>query len=121
MADRIEAGSIAVLAALSGKDIIIYHFVKEHLENFLQVFDQVGIKYNFIKKNVLQIKKQNIKKFKGTSIKTHEHPGFPTDLQSQIGVLLTQANGESKIFETIFESRLDYLDSLSRMGAKVKK
>lgn len=121
MADRIEAGSVAILAALSGKDIIIRHFVKDHLENFLQIFDQIGIKYEFIQKNILRIKKQDKRKFKGTSIKTHEHPGFPTDLQSQIGILLTQAKGESKIFETIFESRLDYLSSLSKMGAKIEK
>lgn len=121
MADRIEAGSIAILAAVAGKDITIRHFVKDHLENFLQTFDQIGVKYEFIQKNVLRIKKQNIKSFKGVNIKTHEHPGFPTDLQSQMGVLLTQAKGESRIFETIFESRLDYLSSLSRMGASIKK
>lgn len=121
MADRIEAGSVAVLAVLAGKDVTIRHFVQEHLENFLQVFDQIGVKYKFTKKNILRIKKQNIKSFKSVNIKTHEHPGFPTDLQSQMGVLLTQTKGESKIFETIFESRLDYLSSLSRMGANVKK
>ncbi len=121
MADRIEAGSIAVLAVLCGKDIVIKHFVKDHLENFLEIFDEIGVKYTFTRKNVLRIKSQNIKKFKAVNIKTHEHPGFPTDLQSQIGVLLTQTEGESMIFETIFESRLDYLNGLSKMGARVER
>ncbi len=120
MADRIEAGSVAILAALAGKDIIIRHFVKEHLEIFLELFDQIGVQYEFIRKNVLRIKKQNNKNFKAVNLKTHEHPGFPTDLQSQMGVLLTQADGESRIFETIFESRLSYLNGLSKMGARIE-
>ncbi len=121
MADRIEAGSVAVLAALCGKDITIRHFVRDHLENFLEIFDEIGVKYTFTRKNVLRIKSQNLKKFVGVNIKTHEHPGFPTDLQSQMGVLLTQATGESMIFETIFESRLDYLNGLAKMGARVER
>jgi UDP-N-acetylglucosamine 1-carboxyvinyltransferase len=121
MADRIEAGSIAILAALCGKDVTIKHFVQEHLENFLEIFDEIGVKYTFVRKNVIRIKLQNTKKFTGVNIKTHEHPGFPTDLQSQMGVLLTQSMGESMIFETIFESRLDYLSTLAKMGARVER
>ncbi len=120
MADRIEAGSIAILAALNASDLLIRHFVKDHLEIFLDIFDRIGVKYTFPRKNVLRIKSQNVKKFKAVNIKTHEHPGFPTDLQSQMGVLLTQADGESRIFETIFESRLSYLNGLAQMGARIE-
>ena len=52
-------------------------------------------------------------------IKTHEYPGFPTDLQAPMTVLLTQADGESTVFETIFEGRLNYTESLSAMGANI--
>ena len=53
-------------------------------------------------------------------LKTHEYPGFPTDLQAPMSVFLTQAVGQSFIFETIFEGRLGHLESLDQMGAKVK-
>jgi len=53
-------------------------------------------------------------------LKTHEYPGFPTDLQAPMTVFLTQAQGQSFVFETIFEGRLNHLESLERMGAKVK-
>jgi UDP-N-acetylglucosamine 1-carboxyvinyltransferase len=57
---------------------------------------------------------------RAVSVKTHEYPGFPTDLQAPMTIFLTQATGESLVFETIFEGRLSYVDSLVRMGANIK-
>jgi len=59
-------------------------------------------------------------RLKPVDIKTHEYPGFPTDLQAPMTVLLTQVNGESLMFETIFEGRLNYSESLVGMGADIK-
>ena len=58
-------------------------------------------------------------RFSALDIKTHEYPGFPTDLQAPLAVFLTQANGRSLIFETIFEGRLGYANELSYMGANI--
>jgi len=60
------------------------------------------------------------KKIKAINIKTHEYPGFPTDLQAPMAVFFTQAEGESIIFETIFDGRLTYTDDLIKMGADIK-
>ena len=64
------------------------------------------------------VKTQN-KNFKAIDIKTHEYPGFATDLQAPMVVYLTQALGESMVHETIFEGRLNYTDDLVRMGADI--
>ena len=74
-----------------------------------------------IGKNFLRVKNDPKKEtiFKATSIKTHEYPGFPTDLQAPMTIFLTQAQGESMVHETIFEGRLGYAESLKRMGADI--
>ena len=59
------------------------------------------------------------KDFKCIDIKTHEYPGFPTDLQSPMAIYLTQVSGESLLFETIFEGRLNYTNDLVEMGANI--
>ncbi|MEX0919020.1 MAG: UDP-N-acetylglucosamine 1-carboxyvinyltransferase, partial [Candidatus Paceibacterota bacterium] len=58
--------------------------------------------------------------FSALDIKTHEYPGFPTDLQAPMAVFLTQSAGQSYIFETIFEGRLNYLETLGQMGAEAR-
>ncbi|KKU80108.1 MAG: UDP-N-acetylglucosamine 1-carboxyvinyltransferase, partial [Parcubacteria group bacterium GW2011_GWA1_47_8] len=57
--------------------------------------------------------------YRAVNITTHEYPGFPTDLQAPMTVFLTQAEGESKVFETIFEGRLNYTEALIAMGANI--
>ncbi len=115
-ADRIEAGSFAILAAICGKDIEIAGCRPEHLKVFLRVLKNIGVEIEEAK-NSIRVKKSG--NLRAINIKTAEYPGVPTDLQSPLSVLLTQANGKSLIFETIFEGRLDYLNELSRMGADV--
>ena len=74
-----------------------------------------GVKLK-ISKNSVGVISSRLKTF---DIKTHEYPGFPTDLQAPVCVLLTQAEGQGLVHETIFESRLFWLDDLKRMGANV--
>ncbi|OGZ32125.1 MAG: UDP-N-acetylglucosamine 1-carboxyvinyltransferase [Candidatus Niyogibacteria bacterium RIFCSPLOWO2_12_FULL_41_13] len=114
--DRIEAGSFAVLGALLGKNLVIRKIIPEELSSVLACFDQIGIRYE-LGKNWLRISKAD--KIAGLNLKTEPYPGFPTDLQPIFAVLLTQAKGESLIFETVFEGRLEYINELNRMGAKI--
>ena len=116
MPDRIEAGTFAILAALEG-GIKVTHMNPRHLESLLEKFAQMGIEFEK-GSDWLYIKKS--KKIIAAEITTAVYPGFPTDLQSPIGVLLTQAEGVSRIIENIFENRLGYLQELEKMGAKVK-
>jgi UDP-N-acetylglucosamine 1-carboxyvinyltransferase len=69
--------------------------------------------------NTLRVKTNKNSAYTAMSLKTHEYPGFPTDLQAPMMVFLTQAEGESRVFETIFEGRLAYTADLVRMGADI--
>ena len=114
--DRIEAGSFAILGALAGEDLKVTRCRPEHLEALWTVFDKLGVDYQ-LGEDYVQI--FGGKKLKAVNIKTHEYPGFPTDLQAPMTVLLTQSEGLSMVFETIFESRLFYTDMLNQMGAQI--
>lgn len=120
--DRIEAGSFLILVALCGKDVTVSNCEPAHLESLIEILCYSGIDLivgkNFIRvKN--DVKKGGKNKIRAVNLKTHEYPGFPTDLQAPMSVYLTQAVGESQVFETIFEGRLNYLESLVRMGANI--
>ncbi len=117
--DRIETGSVLILAILCGKNILIKNIIPEHNEALFFSLKKSGAFFE-IGKNFLKISAiKNKKTFREISVKTHEYPGFPTDLQSQIAVFMTQAGGESNIFETIFDGRLEALFGLKKMGAEI--
>ena len=113
--DRIEAGTFAILAATTGSNILIKKCEPEHLDSLWHVLRKMGVRLK-INKNSVKIMPSRLKTI---DIKTHEYPGFPTDLQAPFCVLLTQAEGQGLVHETIFESRLFWLDDLRRMGADV--
>jgi UDP-N-acetylglucosamine 1-carboxyvinyltransferase len=118
--DRIEAGSFLILGALSAKKIKIKNCEPKHLESLIETLKESGVQIK-IGKNFLEVGDGGrINNFKAVNIKTHEYPGFPTDLQAPMVVFLTQAVGESMVFETIFEGRLNYVEELTRMGADIK-
>jgi len=117
--DRIEAGSLAIIAALCGKNIRITGCDPCHMDAILNAFDRIGVDLLKTNKSLLINSKRVKPRLKPLDIKTREYPGFPTDLQAPMAVLLTQCHGRSKIFETVFEGRLNYLNDLSRMGAEV--
>lgn len=119
--DRIEAGTLAILAILSKGEMTIKNIIPGHLDLFLQKLKDANAKFDLIPKDNgfadLQIKRTT--NLKSVNIDTRTYPGFPTDLQSPFAVLLTQADGIGQIFETIFEGRFNYLKELASMGASV--
>lgn len=118
MPDRIEAGSFIILAALLAKDLEIFNCDPTHLDSLIHLLKQSGVKME-VGKDYIRIKDDQ-GDFKAVDIKTHEYPGFPTDLQAPMSIFLTQALGQSFVFETIFEGRLNYLETLARFGANTR-
>ena len=116
MFDRIEAGTYLVAAAVTEGNLIISNIVPEFIKTEINVLKKLGSKI-MIKKNEVQI--IGNKKIKNTKITTAPYPGFPTDLQAQIMVLLCKANKSSIIKEDIFENRFMHVAELNRMGAKI--
>lgn len=115
--DRIEAGTFIVLAAAAKSQITITNLNPSHLTVFLDKLKEIGVQFD-VGSNFIYIKKSP--KLRACDISTAEYPGFSTDWQPPIGLLLTQAEGKSHITENIFENRLGYLKELQDMGAKVK-
>jgi UDP-N-acetylglucosamine 1-carboxyvinyltransferase len=116
MFDRIEAGTYLVAAAVTEGNLKISNIVPEIIKTEINVLKKLGSKI-MIKKNEVQI--IGNKKIKSIKITTAPYPGFPTDLQAQIMVLLCKANKSSIIKEDIFENRFMHVAELNRMGAKI--
>ena len=115
--DRIELGTYMIAAALVGKKIIFNKIDSTIIKNETNVLKKMGVKLK-IQKSVIQIfKSNNIKKI---NLSTKPYPGFPTDLQAQLMVLMTRAQGISKIRENIFENRFMHVPELKRMGANIE-
>ena len=115
--DRIEAGTLLVAAALTGGDVLVKHAVPEHLDAVIQKLRETGAIIT-AEGGGLRCKGPSV--IKPVDIKTREHPGFPTDMQAQLMVLLCLAEGSSIVTETIFENRFMHVLELSRMGADIK-
>lgn len=115
--DYLEAGTFAIAAAITNGDVVIKGINTEDLSSFFQKLREVGVNFE-ITENEVHIK--GYKNLVPTNIRTAVHPSFPTDLQAPFTVLLSQAKGVSKIFETLFEGRLNYIVELERMGAKAE-
>ena len=114
--DRIEAGTFLIAAAATSSSITISPVIPHHLEAVTNKLQESGSKIT-IKGNSISIKSKEIK---GVDIETAPFPGFPTDLQAPFTALMTIANGESKITETIFENRMNHIYLLNKMGANIK-
>ena len=117
MFDRIEAGTFIIAGALVGKKLKISGIETKILKKEISVLKRMGVKLQISKNDIIVLSPKNIKSI---SISTEPYPGFPTDLQAQIMVLMTRANGVSKIKENIFEKRFMHVPELNRMGAKIK-
>ena len=116
MPDRIEAGTYLVAGAITGGNLKVTNLNSNHIEPILNKLEEAGCLLK-IEKNTVEIKAP--KRIKVVDIKTMPYPGFPTDMQSIFGALLTTAKGTSIITENIFESRYKYVQELNRMGAKI--
>jgi len=114
--DRLETGTFAILSALTGGGVKITNCNPSHLEVFWKMMKKAGCNFD-IGQDFVYIKKSD--KFQALELRTHEYPGFVTDLQAPFTVLLTQAQGLSLVHETIYEGRLFYTDRLNKMGANI--
>jgi len=119
--DRLEAGSFLILGALCATDLKICDCYPTHLKILIEFLKDSGARIE-VGEDYIRVKNSSKQQthFKSFNLKTHEYPGFPTDLQSPTVVYLTQAVGESLVFETIFEGRLNYTADLVKMGANIK-
>jgi len=116
MFDRIEAGTYLIAAAATEGNLKIKNIVPKIIQTEINILKKIGAKIN-IKKDVVHI--VGNKKIKNINIKTAPYPGFPTDLQAQMMVLLCKADKQSVIKEDIFENRFMHVAELNRMGAQI--
>ncbi len=115
MNDPIEAGTFAVLAAATRSNIRILGADQKYLEAPLRKLKEFGTVFS-LDGDVLEVFGSK-SKLSATRVQTMPYPGLPTDLQAPFGVLATQAQGASQIFDTMYEGRLKYIDELKKMGA----
>ncbi|WBW97708.1 UDP-N-acetylglucosamine 1-carboxyvinyltransferase [Oceanirhabdus sp. W0125-5] len=115
--DQIEAGTFMIAAAACGDEVRIKNVIPKHLESISAKLIEMGVE--IIEDDDSIIVKSN-KNLKAVNVKTLPYPGFPTDVQQPMSVLLTVAEGRSIVNESIWESRFRHLDELEKMGAKVK-
>lgn len=114
--DQIEAGTFMVAAAATRGDIVIKNVIPKHLESITSKLRVIGAN---VEEFDDYVHVTGAKEYQATNIKTMPHPGFPTDMQSIIGVLLCLAKGTSIITESIWDSRFKYCDELIKMGANI--
>ena len=117
MFDRIEAGTYMIASAVTDGRIKIKNINPKIIKNEILVIKKMGVIITIKSKEIIV---RNSKYIKKINLKTSPYPGFPTDLQAQIMVLMCGANGVSKIIENIFENRFMHISELNRMGAKIK-
>ena len=117
VADRIEAGTYAIAAAMTGGDVFLEGADPESFEAVLSVLRAAGANVE-AKPGGIRITR-NGEKLQATNIVTQVFPGFPTDLQAQFMALMTIADGESEVTETIFENRFMHVQELARFGANI--
>ena len=115
--DQIEAGTFMFAAAATKGDVTVMNVIPKHLEATTAKLVEIGCEVEEFDDAVRVVSKGQLKH---TQVKTLPYPGFPTDMQPQIGVTLALCSGTSTITESIFENRFKYLDELARMGANIK-
>ncbi|MDO5403496.1 MAG: UDP-N-acetylglucosamine 1-carboxyvinyltransferase [Eubacteriales bacterium] len=115
--DQIEAGTFMFAAAATHGDVIVKDVIPKHLESISAKLIEMGC-------TVIEgddcVRVIGTDELKCTNVKTLPYPGFPTDMQPQISVVLAMSEGSSIVTESIFENRFKYVDEISRMGANVK-
>ncbi len=119
VADRIEAGTFAVAAAVTGGEITLRGAPSAHLGAFLDVLTEIGVGVSGADDRIT-VSAAEPGTYHATDITTAAYPGLATDLQPPTGVLLTQARGRSTVHETIYEDRLEWLTDLALMGAQAE-
>ena len=128
--DRIAAGSYLILGALCAEELTIKNCRPDHMDATVKILEQYGVEMKISSDSITVlgtssgknnapitvlggVRRQNL------NIRTHEYPGFSTDLQSPLVTFLTQMNAETIVFETIFEGRFKYVEDLTQLGADI--
>ncbi|HIV42330.1 MAG TPA: UDP-N-acetylglucosamine 1-carboxyvinyltransferase [Candidatus Mediterraneibacter guildfordensis] len=115
--DQIEAGTFMFAAAATRGDVTVLNVIPKHLDATISKLVDIGCEVEEFDDAVRVVAKGRLR---STQVKTLPYPGYPTDMQPQIGVVLALAKGTSTITESIFENRFKYLGELARMGAQAK-
>lgn len=114
--DQIEAGTYMVAAAATCGDVLVKNVIPKHLESISAKLEEMGVQIEEFDDAVRVSRTGALNK---CNIKTMPHPGFPTDMQPQIAVLLSIANGTSIVNESVWDNRFRYVEELKRMGAQI--
>ncbi|MHC1749612.1 MAG: UDP-N-acetylglucosamine 1-carboxyvinyltransferase [Cellulosilyticaceae bacterium] len=115
--DQIEAGTYMIAAAITGGDVFVRNVIPEHMESITLKMREMGVE---IEEGDDYIRVVAPDELRATNVKTLPHPGFPTDLQPQMAVLLSIARGTSTIIEGVWDNRFQYVDELKRTGANIR-
>lgn len=116
--DRIEAGTFLVAGALTRGNIVLTHSRPHHLDTIIEKLRYSGAKIEQINNHSLRV--IGSEDIKSQDVTTSPYPGFPTDMQAQFTILMTQASGTSIITETIFDRRFAHINELLRLGANIE-
>jgi len=120
LGDRLEAGTFAMAAAVTGGDVTVRGMDPSHLAAFTDVLAGMGISFDTFTDEGGGLRVRGGDGIRPADVETQPYPGFATDLQAPLAVLMTQADGVSTIHETIYEDRLDYTMELAKMGAVIE-
>ncbi|MGN0480534.1 MAG: UDP-N-acetylglucosamine 1-carboxyvinyltransferase, partial [Lachnospiraceae bacterium] len=115
--DQIEAGTFMFAAAVTRGDVIVKNVIPKHLESITAKLVEIGCT---VEEKDDCVRVIGASQYNCTNVKTLPYPGFPTDMQPQMAVVLGLAKGSSMIVETLFENRFKYVDELVRMGASIR-
>ena len=113
--DRLEAGSFLIIAALAAEDVTVTKCEPKHLQAVTSMLARAGVPLE-IGPDSVRVRSTDAP-YKSVSVRTHEYPGFPTDLQAPMAVFLTQCTGDATILETIYDGRFRYAEDLRKMDA----
>ena len=119
LGDRLEAETFAIAAAITRGSVVLNGINPEHLGAFLGVADRLGLGYE-TDPSACTLRVLPSDRLRAVDVQTDPYPGFATDFQAPLSVLLTQAEGVSNVHETIFEDRMDHTRELVRMGAQIE-
>ena len=120
LGDRLEAGTFAMAAAVTGGEVTVRGVDPGHLTAFIDLLTRMGIHTETFTDEGGGLRVRGGDEIRPADVETQPYPGFATDLQAPMAVLMTQANGTSTIHETIYEDRLDYTMELVKMGAVIE-
>ncbi|HCV8346434.1 UDP-N-acetylglucosamine 1-carboxyvinyltransferase [Staphylococcus aureus] len=114
--DRIEAGTLLIAGAITRGDIFVRGAIKEHMASLVYKLEEMGVELDY-QEDGIRVRAEG--ELQPVDIKTLPHPGFPTDMQSQMMALLLTANGHKVVTETVFENRFMHVAEFKRMNANI--